>query len=117
MADLADAERRWHEWIADACRAVDVDPSDVDVPGIHDLTKEIAHGFARPMAPVGSFILGLAIGARSAQGRPADPEALARAIRETFPGAAAAAGAGGGGVNRRRGAARSSARSSATSAP
>ena len=58
MTDLTAAERQWHDWIRDACAAVDVDAGAVDVTGIHALTKEIAHGFARPMAPVGSYILG-----------------------------------------------------------
>lgn len=85
MTDLTAAEQEWHTWIADACHAVGVDPDDVDVTGIHDLTKEIAHGFARPMAPVGSYILGLAVGARVTEGRPVDAEALTTAIRDTFP--------------------------------
>jgi hypothetical protein len=86
MTDLTAAERQWHDWISDACAAVDVDPRAVDVTGIHALTKEIAHGFARPMAPVGSYILGLAIGARAASGEAVDAEALSAAIRSTFPG-------------------------------
>ena len=69
MTDLTAAEREWPDWIS------------------HALTKEIAHGFARPMAPVGSYILGLAIGARAATGAPADPDALSAAIRATFPSA------------------------------
>ena len=85
MSDLTAAELEWHDWIRDACTALDVDPAAVDVPGIHALTKEIAHGFARPMAPVGSYILGVAVGARAARGEPVDVEALARAIRATFP--------------------------------
>ena len=38
------------------------------------------------MAPVGSYILGLAVGARAARGETVDPEALSAAIRATFPG-------------------------------
>jgi hypothetical protein len=38
------------------------------------------------MAPVGSYILGLAIGARAASGEAVDAEALSAAIRSTFPG-------------------------------
>lgn len=83
--DLTAAEQEWRHWIADACAALDVDPDAVDVTGIHALTKEIAHGFARPMAPVGSYILGLAVGARAAGGEPVDQAALAAAIRSTFP--------------------------------
>ena len=85
MTDLAAAEQQWHDWVSDACAAVGVDPDAVDVTGIHGLTKEIAHGFARPMAPVGSYILGLAVGARAARGEPVDQAALAEAIRSTFP--------------------------------
>ena len=87
MTDLDAAEQEWHAWIHDACAAVNVDPGAVDIVGIHALTKEIAHGFARPMAPVGSYILGLAMGARAATGAPVDPEALSAAIRATFPSA------------------------------
>ena len=85
MTDLAAAELAWHDWIREACTALDVDADAVDVTGIHGLTKEIAHGFARPMAPVGSYILGLAVGARAARGEPVDQSALAEAIRSTFP--------------------------------
>ena len=87
MTDLAAAEQEWQDWIAEACRAVGVDPGDVDVTGIHGLTKEIAHGFARPMAPVGSYILGLAVGAHAAEGRTVSQAELASALRSTFPAA------------------------------
>jgi hypothetical protein len=85
MTDLAAAEQQWHTWIVDACTALDVDPDAVDVTGIHALTKDIAHGFARPMAPVGSYILGVAVGARAARGERVDRAALSEAIRSTFP--------------------------------
>lgn len=85
MTDLVAAEQQWHDWISEACAAVGVDPDDVDVTGIHGLTKEIAHGFARPMAPVGSYILGLAVGARSAAGDEVSVPQLTEALRSTFP--------------------------------
>jgi len=85
MTDLAAAELEWHHWIAEACAAVGVDPADVDVTGIHGLTKEIAHGFARPMAPVGSYILGLAVGARSVTGDEVSVPQLTESLRSTFP--------------------------------
>ena len=85
MSDLAVAEQQWHDWILDACAALDVDPGAVDVTGIHALTKDIAHGFARPMAPVGSYILGVAVGVRAARGEPVDPAGLTAAMRSTFP--------------------------------
>ena len=85
MTDLDAAEQEWNDWIRDACQAVGPDPDTVDVTGIHALSKEIAHGFARPMAPVGSYILGLAVGARAARGTPADQGSLSAAIRATLP--------------------------------
>ena len=85
MTDLAASQGRWNAWVVEACAAVGVDPADVDVTGIHGLTKDIAHGFARPMAPVGSYILGLAVGVRAARGEPVDPVALAEAIRSSLP--------------------------------
>ena len=85
MTDLAAAEQEWHDWVRDACSALDVDPDAVDVSGIHALTKDIAHGFARPRAPVGSYILGVAVGARAARGEQVDAAALTDAIRSTFP--------------------------------
>lgn len=81
MSDLAAAEERWRAWIVEACEAVGTDPAQVDVRTIHGLTKRIAHNFDRPMAPVGAFILGLAVGA---QGRDADLAALRASLESTF---------------------------------
>lgn len=83
MTDLDAAEVQWHEWIGEACAAVDVDASSVDVPGIHTLTRQIAHGFERPMAPVASYILGVAVGQLMARGEDIDQEPLRRAIAAT----------------------------------
>ena len=101
MSDLEAAEREWHGWIVRACEAVGVDPDLVDVAGVHELTRDIAHGFSRPMAPVGAFIWGLALGQSlsglAGEGRPfgegvqAEPAALRDAIAAT---AAAAANGG-----------------------
>lgn len=79
--DLQREQAQWAAWIDAACASVGVDPAVVDVPAIHDLTKEIAHGFSRPMAPVGAFILGVAIGLESAAG-PVDPARRAQLIAD-----------------------------------
>jgi hypothetical protein len=84
MTDLNAHETRWHDWIDDACAAVGIDPENVDVPGIHVLTKQIAHGFERPMAPVGAYILGVAVGRLEAQGLPTDMDAMRQAIAATI---------------------------------
>ncbi len=85
MTDLAAAQAQWHGWIEQACGAVGIDPAVVDVAMIHALTKDIAHGFARPMAPVGSFILGVAIGqALRDRGGVADVDHLLAQLRATL---------------------------------
>lgn len=76
---------RWADWIEEACAAVGIDPESVDVPAIHAMTKVIAHDFERPMAPVGAYVLGVAVGHLEEQGRPVDMEALRRAIETTIP--------------------------------
>ena len=77
MSDLAAAETQWHDWIEEACDALDV-----DAKTIHGLTKRIAHGYDRPMAPVGAFILGLAVGGREG----ADVGALRAVLESTIHG-------------------------------
>ena len=51
----------WRTWLAEVCAAFDLDPAQVDVRAVLDLTKEVAHGVDRPMAPVTAFVLGLAL--------------------------------------------------------
>lgn len=84
MTDPDAEQERWADWIEDACAAVGIEPESVDVPGIHTLTRQIAHGFERPMAPVGAYVLGVAVGHLAEQGRPVDMESLRRAIAATI---------------------------------
>ncbi len=57
----AEDEQRWQNWVDELCESLGVDPSRVDIPAVLGLTREIAHRFDRPMAPVGSFMLGMAL--------------------------------------------------------
>ena len=84
MTDLSAEEARWADWIEDACAAVGIEPESVDIRGVHVLTRQIAHGFERPMAPVGAYILGVAVGCLQEQGRPVDLESMRRAIADTI---------------------------------
>ncbi|WP_227993088.1 DUF6457 domain-containing protein [Pseudactinotalea sp. HY160] len=88
----------WRPWIERAAAAAGVDPACVDVPLIHDLTKQVAHRYDRPMAPVSSFLLGVALGRAAGDGG-ADQAALARELVDrivaTLPEEAADPGAGG----------------------
>ncbi|MFC0863777.1 DUF6457 domain-containing protein [Sphaerimonospora cavernae] len=68
------------EWTALACRELGVDPDRVDRAAVLDLTKDVAHGVARPAAPLTAYLLGLAQGAGTA---PADAmERLSRMARD-----------------------------------
>lgn len=82
---MSDSPAHWYDWIEEACAAVGIDPESVDVRSILAMTKVIAHGFERPMAPVGAYILGVAVGRLEEQGRPVDLESLQQAIEATIP--------------------------------
>lgn len=84
MTDFEATRALWADWIEDACAAVGIDAESVDVMTIHAMTKTIAHGFERPMAPVGAYILGVAVGHLQEQGRPVDIESLQQAIEATI---------------------------------
>ena len=81
MTDLENPEQRWLDWVAEACDAVGVDAEMVDIVEIHHLSKQVAHRLERPLAPVSTFILGLALGAST----DADREDLLRRIIDTLP--------------------------------
>ncbi len=69
---------QWQPFVDRVCAALDLDPERVDLDAILEMTREIAHAGARPMAPVGAYLLGLAVG-----GRPdASPEYLRRVVED-----------------------------------
>lgn len=72
MNDLNECEIRWHDWVEQACAAVGVDRQNVDIKAIHGLTKRVAHNLDRPLAPVSSYILGIAVGQAAAAGQVSD---------------------------------------------
>lgn len=47
------------DWIAAAKSELGID-LDVDVPGLLDMTRDVAHGVARPAAPLTAFLVGYA---------------------------------------------------------
>ena len=81
MTDLHDPTQRarWDAWVHDACTAVQVDPALVDIDEIHRLTKQVANRAERPLAPVSSFILGVALASGG------DVRELRRALEATLP--------------------------------
>jgi molybdopterin-guanine dinucleotide biosynthesis protein A len=67
--DLAMARRRTdggtmlEDWIDTVCRELGLDRENVDRDLVLDLAKDVAHGVARPAAPLTAYLLGLAVGA------------------------------------------------------
>jgi hypothetical protein len=61
------------EWAAVVCGELGLDPAALDARLVLDLARDVAHGVARPAAPLTAYLLGLAVG----QGRP-PAEAAAR---------------------------------------
>lgn len=51
------------DWVAEAADLLGIDSADVPVATVLDLARRVAHGVARPAAPVTTFLLGLAVGA------------------------------------------------------
>lgn len=49
-------------WTEAVCAELGIDAGEVDRDLILDMTKDVAHGVARPAAPLTAFIAGLAIG-------------------------------------------------------
>jgi hypothetical protein len=49
-------------WIAEVCDLLDLDRSVVDAAAVLDLARDVAHGVARPAAPLTTFLLGVAAG-------------------------------------------------------
>lgn len=87
MTDLNECEIRWHSWVERACESVGVDPQHVDIKAIHGLTKRVAHNLDRPLAPVSSYILGIAVGMAAEDGAvgPTERRALMDRLLTTVP--------------------------------
>lgn len=66
------------EWTATAGRALGLDPAEAAAHQrvVLDLARDVAHGVARPAAPLTAYLLGMAVG------RGADPEQAAATLTE-----------------------------------
>ena len=53
-------------WIAEVCAALGLDAAALDRDTILDVARDVAHNVARPAAPLSTFLVGLAAGARGA---------------------------------------------------
>jgi hypothetical protein len=70
------------EWVVLAGDALGLDPAAVDVAELLDLTKDVAHGVARPAAPLTAFLVGLAAG--RAGGGPQDVADAVATVRSVL---------------------------------
>ncbi|MFC4909386.1 NTP transferase domain-containing protein [Actinomadura gamaensis] len=50
------------DWIEAVCLELGIDRADVDRDLVLDLARDVAHGVARPAAPLTAYLLGLAVG-------------------------------------------------------
>ncbi|WP_165968994.1 DUF6457 domain-containing protein [Actinomadura sp. KC06] len=75
------------DWINAACQELGLERGDIDQGLVLDLARDVAHGVARPGAPVTAYLLGLAVG----RGVPArDAAARLTEMAEGWQSAAAA---------------------------
>jgi hypothetical protein len=70
-------------WTATVCAALGLDPASVDQTLLLDLTRDVAHGVARPAAPLTSFLVGLAAG--RAGGSAADVRTAVETVSALIP--------------------------------
>ena len=75
---MTEDRTEWAPFVERACEALGLAADRVDIDAILDMTREIAHAGARPMAPVSAYILGLAVGRRP----DASPEFLRRVLED-----------------------------------
>jgi hypothetical protein len=50
------------EWAAAVCADLGLEPEIVDVSTVLDLARDVAHGVARPAAPLTAYLAGIAVG-------------------------------------------------------
>jgi len=50
------------DWTAAVCADLGIDPASADVTAVLDLTRDVAHGVARPAAPLTAYLVGVAVG-------------------------------------------------------
>jgi uncharacterized protein DUF6457 len=60
------------DWTAAVCAELGIDPRSADVAAVLALARDVAHGVARPAAPLTSFLLGIAVGGGQDLGQAAE---------------------------------------------
>lgn len=70
------------EWTAQVCATLGLDPGAVHQALVLDLARDVAHGVARPAAPLTTYLLGLAVGRGAA---PSDVAATITGLAHSWP--------------------------------
>jgi hypothetical protein len=50
------------EWTAEVCGALGLAPEVMDTKAVLDVARDVAHGVARPAAPLTAYLVGVAVG-------------------------------------------------------
>ena len=50
------------QWTATVCADLGLDPGSADLKAVLDLARDVAHGVARPAAPLTAYLVGVAVG-------------------------------------------------------
>ena len=56
------------EWTQRVCAELGLEPGTVDSQAVLGLARDVAHGVARPAAPLTAYLLGVAVGRGTAAG-------------------------------------------------
>ncbi len=80
MSNTPQSPEPLDRWLTALATELGIDPAAVPIGDILDLARDIAHGVARPAAPLSTFIVGLAVGAGN--GSLAELSARATALAE-----------------------------------
>ncbi|HET8895872.1 MAG TPA: DUF6457 domain-containing protein, partial [Protaetiibacter sp.] len=63
MSNTPQSPESLDRWLTALATELGVDPASVPVGDVLDLARDVAHGVARPAAPLSTFLVGLAVGA------------------------------------------------------
>jgi hypothetical protein len=50
------------QWTAAVCADLNLDPGSAETKTVLDLARDVAHGVARPAAPLTAYLVGVAVG-------------------------------------------------------
>ena len=82
MSNTPQSPESLDRWLTALATELGVDPASVPAGDVLDLARDVAHGVARPAAPLSTFLVGLAVGAGN--GSLAELSARATALADAW---------------------------------